>query len=657
MPLSLSLLLLPTHLMANNLKTEIDEHIVVTGTKTPKLLSNSPVSVEVISGDTIALISQGTLAQTLEFIPGVVITRNAKDGYNIQMQGFDSKHVLVLIDGQPLISPANGAVDLDQVSVNNIEQIEVIKGASSVLYGSSAMGGVINIITKREQDEQLSLTYQISSYLDNALKKRDGDQLSHLFKINASSTLFNWHHQVNLQVIQDAGFDYNANTVSHNAAALDKTFFNLQSYKAFEFTEARFKYQYFEESKKRASSSIPGQMGKLYYRSDVDQHQVDINLNNSDANWKVNTRYIKHQETSGQSNSLRESDIELAEIDGIKVWQHGSTNPKSAGQSGGEVVTGFVVHYDSLNQLKPATQSVEIDGKNRHSVELYSQYNFIKSSYQWLAGFRAQQDSDFGFHSALRTSGMLQLGNKSSQWQLRAGYGQGYRVPDLKERYYVFDHSNLGYMVLGNDKLNPEQSDSVNIGLSHQTTVFNGAANYSAELNTHYTETDNLITTVIDRAQSELTGLNISVYTNIASSKIYGFDLSNEIKFNHWYSQVNYSYIDSEDSQGKRLSTRPRHQIKFNLGVELPNYDVEALLYLVYQADEALPSGFVGYAKKDYTTINFNLKQQLTNQINWYLALDNIFNEHQSPDAVQAGLFDPRPVSSQELRLGLHYQF
>ena len=66
------------------------EHIVVTGTRTAKLLSDSPVLVDVINGETIAKISHGTLAQALNYIPGVVVKRSVKDGYNIQMQGFRS---------------------------------------------------------------------------------------------------------------------------------------------------------------------------------------------------------------------------------------------------------------------------------------------------------------------------------------------------------------------------------------------------------------------------------------------------------------------------------------------------------------------------------------------------------------------------------------
>ncbi|MCP5008460.1 MAG: TonB-dependent receptor plug domain-containing protein, partial [Aestuariibacter sp.] len=122
---SISSLLLLTLLSPATLAGTADdpETIVVTGTRSPKALYTSPVNVEIIEQATIERLSRGTLRQLLEVMPGVVVTRSRKDGYNIQLQGFSADRVLVLMDGQPLISPTGSAVDLDQISVNNIKQI------------------------------------------------------------------------------------------------------------------------------------------------------------------------------------------------------------------------------------------------------------------------------------------------------------------------------------------------------------------------------------------------------------------------------------------------------------------------------------------------------------------------------------------------------
>jgi outer membrane receptor for ferrienterochelin and colicins len=251
------------------------EHIVVTGTRTAKLLSNSPVLVDVIDGETIAKISQGTLAQALNYIPGIVIKRSVKDGYNIQMQGFDGDHVLVLIDGQPIVSPTGSSADLDQIPASNIAQIEIIRGAASVMYGSAAMGGVINIITHKSDQPSLQLDYDVSQYQGNNIE--DGD-LNHTIKVNAVENFSGWRTQLNALIIDDQGYDYDSNTVSQDAASVDKKFITLRVNKAHENIATSIKYQWLSDEKLRDSSIIPGQSEVVFYQTDVDQQQIDLGL-------------------------------------------------------------------------------------------------------------------------------------------------------------------------------------------------------------------------------------------------------------------------------------------------------------------------------------------------------------------------------------------
>ncbi|MEZ0131796.1 TonB-dependent receptor plug domain-containing protein, partial [Flavobacterium sp. LBUM151] len=74
----------------------------------------------------------------------------------VQIQGLDAAYTMILIDGVPLVGRSSGVLDLSRVSVGNIERIEIVKGASSALYGSEAMGGVINVITKRPKKDMFS---------------------------------------------------------------------------------------------------------------------------------------------------------------------------------------------------------------------------------------------------------------------------------------------------------------------------------------------------------------------------------------------------------------------------------------------------------------------------------------------------------------------
>ena len=645
------------------------EKIVITGTRTPKLLSNSPVSVDVISQEEIELISQSTIAQALNFIPGVVVVRNQKDGYNIQMQGFDGDNVLVLLNSQPLISPTGSSVDLDQVGAQNIQQIEVIRGAASVMYGSSAMGGVINIITKDPEENQVKLSYEMGSYVGNEI---EGDELSHQIKLNTSYIYKDWVNYLNVLVNNTPGFDYDDNPSSSVAGSRDKTFINMGTGTRFYNVKVRGSYQYLTESKLKNTGIIPGQSDYRTYLSNVVQHQVDFHVGKdvfdkteheiANTSWEGNTRLMDHEEYSGDSASLRKANVGLYEVNGQYVWSEDSL----------EIVSGGVVHQDTLEQVKVATNTFEVPPESKESIEGFSQVNWIDPKYQVLLGIRVQNDSDFGNYSAIRASGMVNLigdansykEEDSDKLQWRFGIGQGYRVPTLKERFYEFDHSALGYKVYGNEDLAPEESVALNSSFNYQTNIqtsWLGDFDSISDINFHYTQADNLIDTFQDDELSEEEDLNISIYKNVEEATIKGFDVSTELGFNSWVAQVNYSYLNAKDLDGIRLENRPTHQVKSSLGYNHSQYDLDAMIYFVYQQDEAVPIDNENdietmILNNAWVTVDFKVSQQVTQNLSWRFNIENIFDTHESPDANDSNTFDSRPVSSRFVSISLQYQ-
>ena len=101
---------------------------------------------------------------------GLITVSDFGGGEGIQMQGLDSQYTLILIDNQPIIGRSAGTLDLDRISVGNIKQVEIVRGASSSLYGNEALAGVINIITdepKKGFNGSLSSSYETHNTLDN----------------------------------------------------------------------------------------------------------------------------------------------------------------------------------------------------------------------------------------------------------------------------------------------------------------------------------------------------------------------------------------------------------------------------------------------------------------------------------------------------------
>ncbi|MEM9896152.1 MAG: TonB-dependent receptor plug domain-containing protein, partial [Bacteroidota bacterium] len=125
---------------------ELDE-VIVSATRNVRQLSSIPLNAQIISDREIKAVNSVRLSDILNEQTGLITVPDFGGGEGIQLQGFDSQYTLIMIDGVPLIGRTAGTLDLNRVSVGNIKQIEVVKGASSSLYGNEALGGIINIIT------------------------------------------------------------------------------------------------------------------------------------------------------------------------------------------------------------------------------------------------------------------------------------------------------------------------------------------------------------------------------------------------------------------------------------------------------------------------------------------------------------------------------
>lgn len=634
-------LLIQTSGQATANTADAPETIVVTGTRSAKALYASPVNVEIIEQATIERLSRGTLRQLLEIMPGVVVTRSRKDGYNIQLQGFSADRVLVLMDGQPLISPTGSAVDLDQISVNNIKQIEIVRGAASVLYGSSAMGGVINIITEAPSDGFVRLTFEANSYANNA---REEDNWGQLYRLQATDTFYDWQTSLNVQYIDDPGFDYDPDTVLQNGASNDKTFLHVDL--AREFSDLRFssKSRWFAENKHKVLSAVPGQSSLLSYQSDVEQWQQDIRIAKAN-DWHISARALGHSEISGNTNGLRDTQIAMQELELQKILM-----------GDWEWIAGVTLHQDQLDQINQATGVVEVDDASRQSAEGFAQINASWQHMQFLLGSRIQYDSDFNWHQAWRGSVSYQqaIGQHNFQW--RVGAGQSYRVPNLKERYYIFDHSNLGYMIIGNDELVPETADNLSAGLKWQYSAAEDWQ-FSTDVNLHYTDADDFIITTANADLSQQAGVDVFVYSNVEKAVIQGFDLALSAESTHTKWQVNYSYLDAKDGTQQRLAERPRHLLKTSVTYQILPWDADLQFYVVASDDESPDSSYTGVYRDHAITANVQFKHQFSDHLSWQVGIENIFDQHQNTAKTQQSLFDARGLESRQLVFSTQYQF
>jgi outer membrane receptor for ferrienterochelin and colicins len=153
----------------NSKAKELNEVLVVTATRTERVLSSLPLPITIVTADAIVKSGVTRLNEILSEQTGIILIPDESGFEGIQMQGLDAAYTMILIDGVPLVGRSAGILDLSRISVGNIDRIEIVKGASSALYGSEAMGGVINVITKKPKKDMLSgsLSYRYATFNTN----------------------------------------------------------------------------------------------------------------------------------------------------------------------------------------------------------------------------------------------------------------------------------------------------------------------------------------------------------------------------------------------------------------------------------------------------------------------------------------------------------
>ena len=141
------------------------DDIVITSTRNGYLLRDVPIATEVIGKKEIDESGANTISELLQQRAGVSTSTNVDGGAIFNMLGLDSRYILILKNGQPITGQYNNRVDLNHISTNLLKKIEIIKGPGSAIYGSDAMGGVINIITEKlKSSPSFNLNYRASSF-------------------------------------------------------------------------------------------------------------------------------------------------------------------------------------------------------------------------------------------------------------------------------------------------------------------------------------------------------------------------------------------------------------------------------------------------------------------------------------------------------------
>jgi outer membrane receptor for ferrienterochelin and colicins len=528
------------------------EIVVVTGTRTPYSLNDSPVEVQLIDAAQIARSGARDVAELLEREGGVYANRAAGRGSAIQIQGLSSKHVLILLNGRRMIGRINGAIDLSRLHVADIERIEIVKGPSSALYGGDALGGVVNIISQREGEGGALILRG-----DDAGNQDVFGQLA-LSNDTVSVSFSGGYSHLD-------GFDLDESTAAEDGVVGDSRFGGVSgNWQASESFSIGFDAAYSLDDTERNDGGTGGAVYKTYKQIDETRLGVrpQISLANSTLTLdlyynRYYDQFLQDQIGSNENTIDEETLNELMSIGG--QWD---LSPEGLNNLFGEHL--FTIGAEFQLEKLDADRLNQVAERYRQAVYIQDDVQLADGRLHLVPGFRLDRDSQFGDQLSPKLALRYDL---SDSLFTRIGYGQGYRPPSFRELLLRFDNPSVGYRVEGNLDLKPESSTGFNMGLSWLPSP-----QHSLSISAYNNEVEDLIEIV----QVATTPIIIFSYRNVSRASLKGVDLQWSWQLNEipaFNLQLGYGYLWSEDkATGEDLSGRPAQRANLALSWDAQHY-------------------------------------------------------------------------------------
>lgn len=570
--------------------------VVVTAARREQRLKDVIVATEVISREEIERSGASDLAAVLVEQTGVELLGGHPAGAGVMLQGIGSERVLVLLDGHPIAGRIAGEFDVSRIPTSVIEQIEIVKGPQAVLYGSDAMGGVINVITRGGDGEGFRLSGQATAGSQGRL---DGGLGASLVRGAASARV-------------DVG--------------------------------------------RRSMESTPGRSeligalaerndlaAKLAWTSEAVALEANVLALDERQRWKSGASYsfADNEQWTGTLSARRGHLTAIVHGSAFDHLSRGSSQPLPiAGDTGQRqtqrIVQGELLYNTALGaagrstldvgmQLRrDATRSVRIPGGLRSltTIEPMTQLEWLATDNLGLTGgVRVSRSSRWG----TQTSPRIALRYRPDEvLTVRASAGTGFRAPDFRELYMFFVNDGVGYSVRGNPSLRPEHSRNVSLGLELNRDVA------FARVQVFWNEFRDFIET---RAISAPNEPPVFMYHNVDDGLTRGAETEAGARVGMLRLEAGYGLLDTRDrTTGRSLLGRPRHSGRLSAAYPLP-LGVHASTTTLFtgrtpmQADSA---GSVVSWRDSFLRVDVRVTRELFRQIQLVVGADNVFDRRAS---------------------------
>lgn len=597
------------------------DEVVVTASRTKQEVKESPSSVEVITREDIDKMGAENLAQALQLALGIDTQENAMVGNRSSIRGMNTNQTLILIDGRRVrtenTSETMNFYELKRINMDDVERIEIVRGAASSLYGSEALGGVINVIKKHPGKMQTAVTLDWTSrQSDEGIRFDSG-------KLGKWALSGSFKHMG----VREQGTDAGSNMYGK------KNFFNLDG--RMEMTKDKWLdvfFDYLTEDLYMKDSLTQG--------TDYDHKRFSTGIKYSgrdkrgDYEMQVYYTYFdKHQRTRERANHSLNSfdDLKFNSLifDGRRSIQVAKDHLLTfGGEYRKEDYESTRIKGTNTRTLEGVTN--QLGNSSMDYTAFYLQDEWLASP-RWLIipSLRWDYNSEFGNELTGKLGTTYKI---TKDVRFKANIGTAYRAPTASELYFSWHHTpnaRMDVQINGNPNLKPEKALNFDLGFEMEKDKTFGKITY------FHNKVDDLIN--IDTVMSRLPGfpprvLATGTYRNIDSATMQGVELEVRQALGGGFSVRGlYTYLDARDGKtGERLAGRPYHKASLQLSYDDAKHGWNAMLWndwtAGYRYGETVGRRTV-YKDASLSILNFVASKKINDHFSAYLGVDNIFDK------------------------------
>ena len=645
--------------------------VVVTGSRRSSYIKNVPVKTHIINTNDIKNSGVSSVKDLLELaIPNVQNVMSSHAGIsnnNVKIQGLDNRYMLFLIDGARISGEFAGNLDFNMLNLSNVDRIEVIEGGMSSLYGSNAIGGVVNIITKKPiqpfefdfgyfyDDPMIISGYinlgfnskKLSYSLNLSNQESDGYDLtphpqtySYPLKTLERYRSYNLNHHFKYHLNDYISISLNYKNYKNKIYQYQNHFVQVVDdsndlYPFYYYTSLRNNLPWFEDNEYKFDFNYRKNNSALNFKYQIDRYKktnyfynyTNLDCDNNDVNYfcanennLVGSEFVNAENYN--KNFFIKYDFNWDESNYFTIGYEANKNKYSSYN-----IYSYIGDIDDDGQCSEAffpwdpidclVESIfgAIDGTQRYKKEAFfiGGQIALKDRNILSMSIRDVDSKNYGDDIVYSAAYMI----KGDLYNYRLNYSKGFRVPSIKELYY--DFQSHPPPILGNPDLKSTTNNY------YSTSIEKRVSNMSSSFEIYYNDVVDMIGT--NYVDSDGDGQDdIIMYNNFSQVKISGFNIHYEVLSDRNGIKAVYNYTNPESDDNSALELISKHSFRIRYNRELINDKINLFFNTKYSGRKFIMYGpeklyLDSYFLSDLI-IAFNIDQSLS--IN--LGCKNIFN-------------------------------